>query len=67
MITTVDCEVEEPALPANGLDLSDNYETAGSGSSEAESESSQENVDEPGPYRTRSGRVSRPPERFGYS
>lgn len=61
--------VEEPKMPDGLVSWSEDYETAGSSGSEAESDVEQlapaPVADEPDAYRTRSGRAVRPPVRYG--
>lgn len=64
--------VDEPEMPDDAdspASSADDYETAGSSGSEAESNIEQEApapiVTEPNTFRTRSGRVVRPPVRYG--
>lgn len=73
-IEPIDCNVDEPGLPVlnDSHSSSNDYQTAGSSDSEAESASDQETpepmiVNEPDILRTRSGRVSRPPQRYGWN
>lgn len=63
-IEPLDCEVDEPLPVLNEGTASYEYQTAGSSGSETESETT---INEPDVRMTRSGRISRPPQRYGWN